>query len=97
MKGNQILVLFRLKIPRYMEKKQALGTNKKVATSLILLLIFWVPATWGIAENQVVEYNPYMHRTVHIISGIQLLYGPVQLYRLCSFWNADRKTIVRFV
>ncbi len=45
MKGNQILVLFRLKIPRYMEKKQELGTNKKVATSLILLLIFWVPAT----------------------------------------------------
>ena len=39
MKGNQILVLFRLKIPRHAKKKQELGTNKKVATCIILLLI----------------------------------------------------------
>ena len=40
MKGNQILVLFRLKIPRSMEKKQGLGTNKKVATKLNIVINF---------------------------------------------------------
>ena len=40
MKGNQILVLFRLKIPRSMEKKQELGTNKKVANKLNIVINF---------------------------------------------------------
>ena len=40
MKGNQILVLFRLKIPRSMEKKQELGTNKKVANKLNIVVNF---------------------------------------------------------
>ena len=40
MKRNQTLVLFRLKIPRSMEKKQELGTNKKVANKLNIVINF---------------------------------------------------------